>query len=207
MLQAGRGRHEALQELSAAEYLGSQLADSHALASRVTGWMLATQARAGRPGEARACLAALDDERANSGEAGNARAVICLADGDAAGALAAVADVLDGTAPVIGYVRSLRLICWPGSPTVSSVISGRRTRRPNARSASPSRTGWSCRGSSQPSAVSTTFGVREGGDRRDRVGGGGGVDVGGSDQRGVGLLAGSQGADFVGEARVGGSAG
>ena len=47
MLQACRGRHhEALQEFSAAEYLGSQLADSHALASQVTGWMLATQARA-----------------------------------------------------------------------------------------------------------------------------------------------------------------
>jgi hypothetical protein len=33
-------------------------------------------------------------------------------------------------------------------------------------------------------------GARERGDRRDRVGAGGGVDVGGSDQRGVGLLAG-----------------
>ena len=105
MLQAGRGRHhEALQEFSAAEYLGSQLADSHALASQVTGWMLATQARLGMPGEARAALAALDDERASSGEIRNARAVICLAEGDPAGALGAVRDVLDGTAPVIGYV-------------------------------------------------------------------------------------------------------
>jgi LuxR family maltose regulon positive regulatory protein len=51
MLQAGRGRrHEALRDFSAAEHLGSQLADSHALASQVTGWMLATRARAGRPG-------------------------------------------------------------------------------------------------------------------------------------------------------------
>ena len=31
-------------------------------------------------------------------------AVICLAEGDPAGALGAVADVLDGTAPVLGYV-------------------------------------------------------------------------------------------------------
>jgi LuxR family transcriptional regulator, maltose regulon positive regulatory protein len=105
MLQAGRGRHhEALREFSAAEYLGSQLADSHALASQVTGWLLATQARAGRPGEARACLAELDDGRASSGEVGNARAVISLAEGDPAAALAAVQEVLDGTAPVIGYV-------------------------------------------------------------------------------------------------------
>ena len=55
-------------------------------------------------GEARALLAALDDERASSGEIRNARAVICLAEGDPAGALGALRDVLDGTAPVLGYV-------------------------------------------------------------------------------------------------------
>jgi LuxR family transcriptional regulator, maltose regulon positive regulatory protein len=105
MLQAGRGRdYEAFEEFSAAEQLRSQLAGSHALASQVTGWMLATQARAGMPGEARASLAALDDERASSGEIGTARAVICLEEGNPAAALAAVQDVLDGTAPVIGYV-------------------------------------------------------------------------------------------------------
>ena len=99
----GRGRG-ALEEFSAAERLRSRLAGSHALASQVTGWLLATQARLGMTGEARAALAALDDDRAKSGEIGNARAVIRLADGDPAGALAAVRDVLDGTAPVIGYV-------------------------------------------------------------------------------------------------------
>jgi LuxR family maltose regulon positive regulatory protein len=105
MLQAGRGYlPEAVEEFGAAERLRSQLTGSHALASQVTGWRLATQARLGMTGEARAALAALDDERAGSGEIGNARAVICLADGDPAGALGAVRDVLDGTAPVIGYV-------------------------------------------------------------------------------------------------------
>jgi LuxR family maltose regulon positive regulatory protein len=106
ILHAGRGRHhEALEEFSAAEDLGSQLADdSQALATRVTRWLLATQARLGMAGEARALLAALDDERASSGELRNARAVICLAEGDPAGALAAVAGVLDGTAPVQGDV-------------------------------------------------------------------------------------------------------
>jgi len=108
MLRACRGDHQAaLQEFSAAEYLGSQLADSHARASQVTGWMLATQARLGRPGEARVVLATLADERASSGEVHNARAVICLAEGDPAGALDAVRDVLDGTASVIGYVTVL----------------------------------------------------------------------------------------------------
>jgi len=105
ILHAGRGRRqEALEELGAAEHLGSQLEGSQALASQVTGWLLATQARLGMTGEARAAIAALDDERASSGEIRNARAVICLAEGDPAGALGAVADVLDGTAPVLGYV-------------------------------------------------------------------------------------------------------
>ena len=105
MLEAGRGRlHEAVEEFGAAERLRSQLTGSHALASQVSGWLLATQGRLGMTGEARAALAALDDERAGSGEIGTARAMICLADGDPAGALGAVRDVLDGTAPVIGYL-------------------------------------------------------------------------------------------------------
>jgi LuxR family maltose regulon positive regulatory protein len=105
ILHAGRGRHlEALEEFSAVEHLGSQLEGSPALASQVTGWLLATQARLGQPGEARAALPALDDERAGSGEIRNARAAICLAEGDPSGALDEVRDVLDGTAPVLGYV-------------------------------------------------------------------------------------------------------
>ncbi len=105
MLEAARGRNrEALEEFRAAEYLQAQLESSHATASQVTGWMLATRARLGMTGEASATLAALSDEQAASAELGHARAVICLAEGDPAGALGAVRDVLDGTAPVIGYV-------------------------------------------------------------------------------------------------------
>jgi LuxR family maltose regulon positive regulatory protein len=55
-------------------------------------------------GEARALLAALDDEWASSGEIRNALTVIRLAEGEPASALAAIADVLDGTAPVLGDV-------------------------------------------------------------------------------------------------------
>ena len=105
ILRACRGRHhEALEEFTAAGRLQSRLEGSHALAGQVTGWLLATQARLGMVGQARAGLVALADELAGSGEIGNARAVICLAEGDPAGALGAVRDVLDGTAPVIGYV-------------------------------------------------------------------------------------------------------
>jgi LuxR family transcriptional regulator, maltose regulon positive regulatory protein len=105
MLHACQDRlDEAFEEFSAAERLQSGLAGSHALASQVTSWMLATQARLGRPGDARAVLAAIDDERSGSGELRDADAVICLAEGDPAGALRMTRDVLDGTAPVIGYV-------------------------------------------------------------------------------------------------------
>ena len=105
ILHACRSRHHAaLEEFTAAERLRSQLAGSHALAAQVTGWLLTTQARLGMTGEARAHLAALDDERASSGEIRNARAVICLAEGNPAAALAAIQDVLGGTAPVVGYV-------------------------------------------------------------------------------------------------------
>jgi LuxR family transcriptional regulator, maltose regulon positive regulatory protein len=105
LLRAGRGRHhEALEEFGAAEHLAAQLAGSQALGNRTTRWLPATQARLGMTGQARALLAALDDGQASSAEIRNARAVICLAEGDPAGALGAVADVLDGTAPVLGYV-------------------------------------------------------------------------------------------------------
>ena len=105
LLHAGRGRHhEALEEFGAAEHLAAQLAGSQGPGGRTTRWLPATQARIGMTGEARALLAAMDDGRAGSGEIRNARAVICLAEGDPAGALGAVAEVLDGTAPVLGYV-------------------------------------------------------------------------------------------------------
>ena len=103
-LQACRGRpREALAEFAAAGQLLSDLAGQHALAAQVTGWRLASLARSGQAGPARAELAALGAEQSRSGELGNARAVICLADGDPAGALRAVRGVLDGTAPVSGH--------------------------------------------------------------------------------------------------------
>jgi LuxR family maltose regulon positive regulatory protein len=104
LLSGRRRQREALAEFSAAERLQAQLEGSHALARQLTSWRLATQARLGQLSEARAALAALDAELAGSGEIGNARAVIGLAEGNPASALAAVEDVLTGTAPVIGYV-------------------------------------------------------------------------------------------------------
>ncbi|HEX4251073.1 MAG TPA: LuxR C-terminal-related transcriptional regulator [Pseudonocardia sp.] len=102
MIHACLGRHrEALPHLRAAERLHSLLTDSHAVANQVTGWLLATQARAGMLDEARAALAGLDD---HAGEIRNARAAIHLAEDDPAAALTSVRAALDGTAPVVGYV-------------------------------------------------------------------------------------------------------
>ena len=105
MLMSGRRRQqEALAEYRAAERLQAKLEGSHALASQLTSFRLATQARLGQAGEARTSLAALDDSLASSGEISNARAVICLAEGNPDAALAAAHDVLDGTAPAVGDV-------------------------------------------------------------------------------------------------------
>jgi len=105
MLLAGRRKlREALAEYQAAEYLQAQLEGSHALARQLAGFSISTQARLGRLSEARAALAALDAELASSGEVANAAAAVCLADGDPAGALAAVKGVQSGTASVIGYM-------------------------------------------------------------------------------------------------------
>ena len=105
LLMSGRRRQrEALAEYSAAEHFQAQLEGSHALMRQLTGFRLATQARLGQVGEARASLAALDADLANSGEIGNARAAICLAEGNPGDALTAVHDVLNGRAPAIGYM-------------------------------------------------------------------------------------------------------
>jgi LuxR family maltose regulon positive regulatory protein len=105
MLLSGRRRpREALTEYDAAERMQAQLTGSHALAGQLACWKLAALARLGQPGPARSWLAALDAGLAATGEISNARAAICLAEGNPAAALAAAQGVLTGAAPAIGYV-------------------------------------------------------------------------------------------------------
>jgi LuxR family transcriptional regulator, maltose regulon positive regulatory protein len=107
MLLSGRGRlREAVAEYSAAEELQAELAGSHALAAQLTGWRLSAQARLGQHTDARAALTELDAELAASGEIANARAAICLAEGNPAAALAAARDVLDGVVPSLGNLTT-----------------------------------------------------------------------------------------------------
>jgi LuxR family maltose regulon positive regulatory protein len=107
LLSSRRRLREALAEYAAAERLQEQLEGSHALAGQLTSWRLSTQARLGQAREARASLEALDPELAGSAEIHNARAAICLAEGNPAAALTAVRDVLNRTAPSVGYVTAV----------------------------------------------------------------------------------------------------
>ena len=104
LLSGRRRQREALAEFTAAEHFQAQLEGTHALAGQLTGWRLSTQARLGQLSEARTSLAVLDAELAGSGEIANARAVISLAEGNAPAALAVAQNVVNGTAPVVGYV-------------------------------------------------------------------------------------------------------
>ena len=115
ILSAARGRHrDALAEFTAAERLQSQLVGSHALENQLVGWKIAAQARVGLIAEARAALDALDPDRAGSGEIGNARAAVGLAVNSPAEALGHVRPVIDGSAPVIGYVTVVEALLLAG---------------------------------------------------------------------------------------------
>jgi LuxR family maltose regulon positive regulatory protein len=102
MLHVGRGQHRsALVEFAAAAQAQSLLTGVHFLAPRITGWLVATQARLGMSDQARATLAGFsaETEQMGLGAIHNARAVICLADGDPATALGVLREVRDITPP------------------------------------------------------------------------------------------------------------
>jgi LuxR family transcriptional regulator, maltose regulon positive regulatory protein len=117
----------------------------HALESQLTGWRIATQAQLGQVSEARASLAAIDQDLAGTGEIDNARAAIYLAEGDPAAALAAVQRVLTGEASVVGYatVVEARLLAALAHRDLGDQRAAAAPRR--ARWPWPSRTGSSSR--------------------------------------------------------------
>ena len=107
-LPAARGDHrQALAEFAAAGQVQALMVGEHALASRVTAWTMATQARLGMLDQARTALAALTERQAATGEIRNAAAVIRLAEQDPAGARRELRAVLDCTAPVNPHLPHL----------------------------------------------------------------------------------------------------
>jgi LuxR family transcriptional regulator, maltose regulon positive regulatory protein len=100
MLHAGRRQHHAaLDEFAAAARAQSLLTGVHALATPVVGWLAATQARLGLPDEARATLTGFSADHERTDFMYNARAVVCLAEGDPSTALDLVQKVRDITPP------------------------------------------------------------------------------------------------------------
>jgi LuxR family maltose regulon positive regulatory protein len=98
-LEAARGQHQAaLGAFAAGAQAQSLLTGVHALATPVVAWLAATQARLGMPDEARETLSGFP-AKGRMGFIYNARAVICMEQGDPAGALDALRDVPDVTPP------------------------------------------------------------------------------------------------------------
>lgn len=118
MWHAGRGRHQsAIEEFAAAAAAQSQLSGVHALVPKTTGWLATSQARLGRLDEARATLAGFSADGAQidglgawrMGPIDNARAVICLTEGDSAGALDALREMREaatGAVPAFSLVET-----------------------------------------------------------------------------------------------------
>ena len=75
--------------------------------TRVNAWTIATQARLGMTGQARAALAALDGPQASAGEIRNAAAVILLAEQEPAAPRRELRVVLDGDVPVLSYLTQV----------------------------------------------------------------------------------------------------
>jgi LuxR family maltose regulon positive regulatory protein len=107
MLHAGRGQYQsALGEYAAAAQAQGLLTGVHALAPRITGWLATMQARVGMLDDARATLDGFSTHTGRMGAIYNARAVICMVDGDAAAALEVLREALDVT-PTAGPAFTL----------------------------------------------------------------------------------------------------
>jgi LuxR family transcriptional regulator, maltose regulon positive regulatory protein len=99
-LHVARGRQRAaLEAFAAGAHAQSLLTGVHAFATPVVAWLAATQARVGLPDEARETLTRFSAEPGRMGFIENARAAICIAEGDPAGALEVLRDVPGITSP------------------------------------------------------------------------------------------------------------
>jgi LuxR family transcriptional regulator, maltose regulon positive regulatory protein len=89
----------AVEAFAAGAQAQSLLTGVHAFATPVVGWLAGAQARLGMADEARETLAEFSAEDERVGAIRNARAVICIAEGDPAAALDELRDVPDFTPP------------------------------------------------------------------------------------------------------------
>jgi LuxR family transcriptional regulator, maltose regulon positive regulatory protein len=102
MLELARGRDaDALAAFQAAVRLGGRLTAPHRLLTPVRAWRLYALVRLGDVDRAEQALAGLDERDRGHGEMRVAAAVLRLAQGEPQAAIAAIAPVLDGSAPVV----------------------------------------------------------------------------------------------------------
>ena len=152
MLHAGRGQHQSALEAFAAAARAQSLAHRCARSRAADRRMARGHAGSPRDAEMRRARRSPDSPPSPrksvliyAGQMGaiyNARAVICLAEGDPAGALDALRGVLDTTPPVVpGVHSSLNRICSPASRTCAWGIEPPPPRQPRQRSRPPSQTG------------------------------------------------------------------
>jgi LuxR family maltose regulon positive regulatory protein len=100
MLHVGRGEHQSgLEALTAAAQAQSLLTGVHILATVIAEWLAAAQARLGMLDEARATLAGFSTEHQRMDGFALTGALISLAEGDPATALAVLGDVRDMMPP------------------------------------------------------------------------------------------------------------
>jgi LuxR family maltose regulon positive regulatory protein len=108
VLELARGRDaDALAAFQSVERVGGRLIAPHTLLTPARAWLLHVLVRLGEVERAEQALAGLDDRDRDHGEMCIAAAVLRLAQDDPRAATAAVAPVLDGSAPVV----------WPTWPT------------------------------------------------------------------------------------------
>jgi LuxR family transcriptional regulator, maltose regulon positive regulatory protein len=101
LVELGRGRdREALTAFEAAEVMARRLAAPHLLVPKAQGMLLLTLVRLGETERAEQVLADLGEQGRESGEIRIATAALRLAQDDPQAASAALAPVLDGSAPV-----------------------------------------------------------------------------------------------------------
>jgi len=102
VLELARGRDaDALAAFQAAERLGERLTAPHMLLTPARSWLVYTLVRLGDVERAEQALAGLGERDRGHGEMRIAAAVLRLAQGEPQDAIAVIAPVLDGSAPVV----------------------------------------------------------------------------------------------------------
>lgn len=151
VLELARGRYQdALPAFRAAERLAGNLAAPHLLVPPTRGLLLHVLVRLGEIERAEQALAELGEPDRERGETRTALAALRLAQDDPHAATAALAPVLDGSAPLVRRTWLVGASCWRRSPGTRSASQPPPSGPWSARSIWLSPTACSCSSCSSP---------------------------------------------------------